>query len=140
MNFKSAICFFLLSLGNLLSLSGCASHPPVDKRSIPEVDALIRDLRTSFKRNCLNAVLRRDIPSMKCQNQLFDMVERQFGTNYTEKDLWRSADHVFLPLLDQEIARIRKDNPKVNDLAIVLFRDSTDLVLCYRNRYSFQEN
>lgn len=131
-------------VGLAILLASCAKpyeskivQHPTDQ-AIYEIDKLVVDEKNTYINQCYWPVRAKNVPENRCQNKLFEVVERRSGTKYTVAQLNVAAEEIFFNEVDDKIQNLINSNPGVRNQVKKKFANFGDLVTYYRQSYHFR--
>ena len=113
------------------------TQKPNQVQLIPEIDALITKLKHSYVKTCYLKVVNHNPPETDCQFELYDILERRYGLDFTKHDVDRSANQIFFPIVERKIITLIQTNYQVGQKAKQVFPQKTKLLKHYKEAYSF---
>jgi hypothetical protein len=130
-------------------IAGCASAPTqsgvvirkqngLSNKSIPQIDHLVHGLKENFVERCYVNLLRRDVPETHCQHEIFGILERRWGMDYSDDALNQIADLVFFKTVSEKILYVIQTDRQVAHLARSKFNSPDELLEHYKAVYTFR--
>ncbi len=134
--------FFIL--GSLSLLAACSSVPKAtvvsqdSARDIPAIDHMIVNLKNSYIDQCYKPVMKKNPPENHCQTALFQMLERRYHRNYSQKHLDMASDDLFFRDVEGKLREMMRTNPEVkNAVRGTSFRSEQEVLAYYKGKYAF---
>lgn len=129
----------------LALLSACGSNNyhaqvvphPTDK-AIIEIDRLVVAEKNQYLDQCYAPVRSKQVPNSRCQNKLFELVERRNGTKYSIMQLNSAAEEIFFNEVDDKIQNLINTNQNVRQQARKKFTSLEEIVTYYKQSYHFR--
>ncbi|MDR1760686.1 MAG: hypothetical protein LBR60_09230 [Fibrobacter sp.] len=133
-----------LILASLLLLAACSSVPKAtvvsqdSSRDIPAIDHMIVNLKNSYIDQCYKPVMKKNPPENHCQTALFQMLERRYHRNYSQKHLNMASDDLFFRDVEGKLREMMRTNPEVkNAIRRASFRSQEEVFAYYKGKYTF---
>lgn len=110
-----------------------------DDHDLPAVDQTIIRMKQDYIKNCYMPVAKREPPENSCQTELFQMLERRYHSDYSQKQVDMAANDLFFKDVDKELRKLAKSDVEVRrSLRNGTFESINDMIAYYRDAYKFE--
>ncbi len=110
-----------------------------DDHDLPAVDQTIIRMKQDYIKNCYMPVAKREPPENSCQTELFQMLERRYHSDYSQKQVDMAANDLFFKDVDKELRNLAKSDIEVRrSLRNGTFESINDMIAYYRDAYKFE--
>ncbi len=130
----------LAACSSTLPKAEMASHSD-SSRNIPKIDRMIVDLKKSYISQCYAPVLEKNPPENQCQTELFQMLERRYHMNYSQKQIDQASNDLFFRDVDSRLRKLVRTDPEVrNAVRHGSFHNADEMLSYYREKYAFESH
>lgn len=116
--------------------SSIIAHPT--DQAIFEIDQLVVQEKNQYINQCYWPIRSKRVPENRCQNKLFELVERRSGTKYSVSQLNVAAEEIFFNEVDDKIQNLINSNAKVRSQVKKKFTSFDELISYYKQSYHFR--
>ena len=110
-----------------------------EDHDLPAVDQTIIRMKQDYIKNCYMPVAKREPPENSCQTELFQMLERRYHSDYSQKQVDMAANDLFFKDVDKELRNLAKSDIEVRrSLRNGTFESINDMIAYYRDAYKFE--
>ena len=128
---------FLAACSATLPKAELATHED-SSRNIPQIDNMIVSLKKSYISQCYAPILDKNTPENQCQTELFQMLERRYHMNYSQKNIDQASNELFFRDVDARLRKMVRTDPEVRRAVREgTFRNADDMLSYYREKYAF---
>ena len=115
-----------------------ASHD--SRHDIPAIDQMIVDMKQDYIQACYMPIAKREPPINACQTELFQMLERRYHHDYSQRHVDMASNDLFFKDVNTRISDLVRKDREVGNAARRAF-NSTDEMMAYdREAYKFETN
>ena len=139
------VASLLISAALLASCSGIktptadlASHD--SRHDIPAIDQMIVDMKQDYIQACYLPVAKREPPINACQTELFQMLERRYHHDYTQRHVDMASNDLFFKDVNTRISDLVRKDREVGNAARRAFNSTDEMMAYYREAYKFETN
>lgn len=115
-----------------------ASHD--SRHDIPAIDQMIVDMKQDYIQACYMPVAKREPPINACQTELFQMLERRYHHNYTQRHVDMASNDLFFKDVNTRISDLVRKDREVGNAARRAFNSTDEMMAYYREAYKFETN
>ncbi len=129
---------FFVACSSSLPKAELASHSD-SSRNIPKIDQMIVELKKSYISQCYEPVLKKDPPENQCQTELFQMLERRYHMNYSQRQIDQASNDLFFRDVDTRLRKMVRTDPEVRSaVRRGAFHNADEMFSYYREKYAFE--
>ena len=115
-----------------------ASHD--SRHDIPAIDQMIVDMKQDYIQACSLPVAKREPPVNACQTELFQMLERRYHHDYTQRHVDMASNDLFFKDVNTRISDLVRKDREVGNAARRAFNSTSEMMAYYREAYKFETN
>ena len=115
-----------------------ASHD--SRHDIPAIDQMIVDMKQDYIQACYMPIAKREPPINACQTELFQMLERRYHHNYTQRHVDMASNDLFFKDVNTRISDLVRKDREVGNAARRAFNSTDEMMAYYREAYKFETN
>lgn len=115
-----------------------ASHD--SRHDIPAIDQMIVDMKQDYIQACYMPVAKREPPINACQTELFQMLERRYHHDYTQRHVDMASNDLFFKDVNTRISDLVRKDREVGNAARRAFNSTDEMMAYYREAYKFETN
>ena len=115
-----------------------ASHD--SRHDIPAIDQMIVDMKQDYIQACYLPVAKREPPINACQTELFQMLERRYHHDYTQRHVDMASNDLFFKDVNTRISDLVRKDREVGNAARRAFNSTDEMMAYYREAYKFETN
>ena len=115
-----------------------ASHD--SRHDIPAIDQMIVDMKQDYIQACYMPIAKREPPINACQTELFQMLERRYHHDYSQRHVDMASNDLFFKDVNTRISDLVRKDREVGNAARRAFNSTDEMMAYYREAYKFQTN
>ena len=115
-----------------------ASHD--SRHDIPAIDQMIVDMKQDYLQACYMPIAKREPPINACQTELFQMLERRYHHDYTQRHVDMASNDLFFKDVNTRISDLVRKDREVGNAARRAFNSTDEMMAYYREAYKFETN
>ena len=115
-----------------------ASHD--SRHDIPAIDQMIVDMKQDYIQACYMPVAKREPPINACQTELFQMLERRYHHDYSQRHVDMASNDLFFKDVNTRISDLVRKDREVGNAARRAFNSTDEMMAYYREAYKFETN
>lgn len=115
-----------------------ASHD--SRHDIPAIDQMIVDMKQDYIQACYMPIAKREPPINACQTELFQMLERRYHHDYTQRHVDMASNDLFFKDVNTRISDLVRKDREVGNAARRAFNSTDEMMAYYREAYKFETN
>ena len=115
-----------------------ASHD--SRHDIPAIDQMIVDMKQDYIQACYLPVAKREPPINACQTELFQMLERRYHHDYSQRHVDMASNDLFFKDVNTRISDLVRKDREVGNAARRAFNSTDEMMAYYREAYKFETN
>lgn len=136
--FSAAI--LLSSCSSTLPKAEIASHDD-SARNIPKIDEMIVSLKKSYISQCYAPILKKNPPENQCQTELFQMLERRYHMNYSQRNIDQASNDLFFRDVDTRLRKMVRTDPEIRSvIRRGAFHSADEMLSYYKEKYAFESS
>lgn len=115
-----------------------ASHD--SRHDIPAIDQMIVDMKQDYIQACYMPIAKREPPINACQTELFQMLERRYHHDYSQRHVDMASNDLFFKDVNTRISDLVRKDREVGNAARRAFNSTDEMMAYYREAYKFETN
>ena len=115
-----------------------ASHD--SRHDIPAIDQMIVDMKQDYIQACYMPIAKREPPINACQTELFQMLERRYHHDYSQRHVDMASNDLFFKDMNTRISDLVRKDREVGNAARRAFNSTDEMMAYYREAYKFETN
>ena len=115
-----------------------ASHD--SRHDIPAIDQMIVDMKQDYIQACYMPIAKREPPINACQTELFQMLERRYHHDYSQRHVDMASNDLFFKDVNTKITDLVRKDREVGNAARRAFNSTDEMMAYYREAYKFETN
>ena len=113
-----------------------ASHD--SRHDIPAIDQMIVDMKQDYIQACYMPIAKREPPINACQTELFQMLERRYHHDYSQRHVDMASNDLFFKDIDAELRKMLRSDPEIRQAARNGgFKNVGEMLAYYKDKYKF---
>ena len=110
-----------------------ASHD--SRHDIPAIDQMIVDMKQDYIQACYMPIAKREPPINACQTELFQMLERRYHHDYSQRHVDMASNDLFFKDVNTRISDLVRKDREVGNAARRAFNSTDEMMAYYREAY-----
>ena len=113
-----------------------ASHD--SRHDIPAIDQMIVDMKQDYIQACYMPIAKREPPINACQTELFQMLERRYHHDYSQRHVDMASNDLFFKDVNTRISDLVRKDREVGNAARRACNSTDEMMAYYREAYKFE--
>lgn len=134
----ASAAIFFTACSSTLPKAEIASHDD-SARNIPKIDEMIVTLKKSYISQCYAPILKKNPPENQCQTELFQMLERRYHMNYSQRNIDQASNDLFFRDVDTRLRKMARTDPEIRTaIRRGAFHSADEMLGYYKEKYAFE--